>query len=278
MRADLHIHTNASDGSDSPAEILAKAAAAGLDIVAITDHDTIDGAMSVTEVPAGLRFIRGIEFSCISPGGECHILGYGFDPHDAVFLAALEEGRRLRREKTGRRIDHLARQFGVVLTAEERRDLDSQRSPGKPHLAKILVARKLAPDISAAIKRYITPCKGGGDRISAETAIRSILHAGGIPIWAHPLGGEGERRLRHEEFDARLAHLMAFGIRGLECHYSRYDETDTAFLLAQAAEQGLLISGGSDYHGGNKVGIALGMLRADGKATDAKQLTVLQHL
>ncbi|MBQ8239113.1 MAG: PHP domain-containing protein [Oscillospiraceae bacterium] len=278
MKADLHIHTTASDGSDTAAQVLAKAAARGVGILAITDHDTIDGAVSVTDVPAGLRFIRGIEFSCAFPGGKCHILGYGYDPGDPVFLAALEEGRRLRQEKTQKRIAFLAERFGILLTEEEAAWLRRQKSPGKPHLGNILVKRGLAPDRDTAIRDYINPCRGGAGRIGAETAIRSILHAGGIPVWAHPLGGEGERRLTPAEFNARLAILMEYGIRGLECCYSRYDRPDTAFLLQQAAQHGLLVSGGSDYHGSNKVGIELGMLNADNTAVDSAALTVLQAL
>lgn len=278
MRADLHIHTTASDGSDTAAEVLAKAAAAGLDVVAITDHDTIDGAMSVAEIPAGLRYVRGVEFSCVFPGGKCHILGYDYDPADPLFLAALEEGRRLRREKTEKRIAFLESRFGIVLTGEELRWLRSRKSPGKPHLGQILVNRGLAADLSSAIREFIDPCKGGADRIDAEAAIRGIRHAGGVPVWAHPLGGEGEKRLSREAFDARLEMLTGCGIRGLECFYSRYEEADIVFLTKRAEEHNLLISGGSDYHGRNKTGITLGQLRANGKKEDAKALTVLQYL
>ena len=278
MRADLHLHTTASDGSDTAAQLLAKAAAAGMDVVAITDHDNIDGAVSVTEVPAGLRYIRGIEFSCVFPGGKCHMLGYGYDAGDPVFLAALEEGRRLRREKTEKRIRFLAERFGIVLTEEELAWLRSRQAPGKPHFGQILAERGLAPDLRTAIKIYVNPCKGGADRIEAENAIRGIHHAGGVTVWAHPLGGEGERRLSHEEFDARLETLMGYGLRGLECRYSRYDDDDIAFLLGRAAEHGLLISGGSDYHGANKRGIEIGMLNVGNNPVDAENLTVLDEI
>lgn len=278
MRADLHIHTTASDGSDTAAEILEKAVRAGLDVIAITDHDTIDGAMSVTQAPPGLRYIRGIEFSCVCPGGKCHILGYGFDPEDPEFLAALETGRRLRREKTEKRIAFLAERFGIVLTEAELGWLRAQKSPGKPHMGRILVNRGLAPDLSAAIREFIDPCRGGADRIDAETAIRGIRHAGGVPVWAHPLGGEGEKRLDREAFEARLRILMDAGIRGLECCYSRYEAADSAFLLSRAGEHGLLVSGGSDYHGCNKKGIALGMLNKADTPVDAAVLTILQAI
>lgn len=278
MRADLHIHTKASDGSDSPAEALHQAARAGLGTVAITDHDTIDGVMSVTQVPAGLRLIRGVEFSCICPVGKCHILGYGYDPADPVFLAALETGRALRREKTEKRIGFLAERFGIVLTAAELDWLWAQKSPGKPHFGQILVKRGLAADISTAIRTYINPCRGGADRIDAETAVRGILHAGGCPVWAHPLGGEGEKRLDRETFDNRLKILLDHGIRGLECFYSRYSGADTRFLLEQAQRHHLLVSGGSDYHGSNKKGIVPGMLNQDNTPVDAEALTILQAI
>lgn len=278
MRADLHIHTAASDGSDTPAEVLAKAAAAGLEVIAITDHDTIDGAMSVTVTPPGLRYIRGIEFSCVCPGGKCHILGYGFDPEDPVFRAALEEGRRLRREKTEKRIAFLAERFGIRLTEAELAWLWSRKSPGKPHFGQILVDRGLASDISDGIRRFINPCGGGADRIEARTAVHAIRHAGGVPVWAHPLGGEGERRLEWAEFESRLRILMEDGIRGLECCYSRYGEEETALLTEQAAVHGLYVSGGSDYHGSNKQGIALGMLNAGNRPVDGEKLTILRIL
>lgn len=278
MRADLHMHTTASDGSGTPAQVLEDARRAGLDVAAITDHDTIDGAMSVAAVPEGLKFIRGVEFSCVLPGGKCHILGYGFDPADPAFRAALAEGRRLRQEKTEKRIAFLRERFGIVLTEAELAWLWGQKSPGKPHFGKILTARGLAPDISSAIRTYINPCRGGADRIDAETAVRGILHAGGIPVWAHPLGGEGEKRLTRAEFDARLAALLDCGIRGLECHYSRYGAADVDFLLARAAAHGLLVSGGSDYHGTNKTGISPGMLNTENRPVDAGTLTILEKL
>lgn len=278
MKADLHIHTCASDGTDTARQVLEKAVRAGLHTVSITDHDTIAGVMEVTEVPAGLRLIRGIEFTCMFPGAKCHILGYGFDPEDPVFQAALEEGRRLRAEKTEKRIVFLRDRFGIWLTEAEIHGLRAGKATGKPHFGRLLVDRGLAPDISTAIREYINPCKGGADRISAETAVRAILHAGGIPVWAHPLGGEGERRLTEPEFEQRLAVLTGYGIRGLECYYSRYTAEESAFLAARAEENGLLVSGGSDYHGSNKTGIHLGMLRRDGQAVDAGLLTVLGAL
>ena len=260
MRYDLHIHTAASDGSDTPAQLAEKVLAAGLELFSVTDHDTIDGALAMESlIPAGVGYIRGVEFSCISPGGKCHILGYGFDPTHPRFLAALDEGTRLRREKLERRIVHLREKLGIVLTEEELRWLRSLKSPGKPHLAGLLVERGLAPDRSTAIRQFLSGVPGR-DRIDSKTAIDAIRTAGGIAVWAHPLGGEGEKRLPEEKLEALLTVLLSEGIQGLECRYSRYSPAESELLLGYARARGLIVTGGSDYHGVNKNGIHLGQL------------------
>ena len=260
MRYDLHIHTAASDGSDSPAALAQKVLAAGLELFSVTDHDTVDGALAVEALlPAGVGFLRGVEFSCISPGGKCHILGYGFDPAHPAFRAALDEGAQLRREKLERRIVHLREKFGIILTEEELAWLRSLKSPGKPHLGGLLVERGLASDRKSAISRFLSGVPGR-DRIDSKTAIGAIRAAGGIAVWAHPLGGEGEERLTEIQFEQQLAVLLAAGIQGLECHYSRYSPAESELLLGYARTRGLIVTGGSDYHGSNKSDIHLGQL------------------
>ena len=155
-KVDLHIHTTASDGADTPRELAAKVAAAGLELFSVTDHDTVDGALEMEKfVPAGVRYIRGVEFSCLSPGGKCHILGYDYDPDHPAFRAALAEGRRLRMEKLERRLEQLKTDHGIVLTEAEREWLLGRNSPGKPHLGRIIRDRGLAPDLDSAIRGFI---------------------------------------------------------------------------------------------------------------------------
>lgn len=257
---DLHIHTTASDGSDSPAVLAEKIAAAGLKLFSVTDHDTIDGARAMEAlVPVGVRYVPGVEFSCRDPAGKCHILGYGCDHQHPAFREALEEGRRLRLEKLRLRVQRLEEDFGVVLTNAEAEWLARQNSPGKPHLGRILLERGMAETIDEAIRRYLknVPAR---DRIDAKTAVEAILASGGVPVWAHPLGGEGEKRLNPEKFEKLLKTLLTYGIRGLECHYSRYTPEEADFLVRTARARGLLVTGGSDYHGSNKRGITLGGL------------------
>ena len=278
-KVDLHMHSTASDGSDPIPMLRDKIIEAGLSAFAVTDHDTIDGAMQMkTMVPAGVRFYPGIEFSCESPVKKCHILGYCCDERDPAFQEALELGRTLRQDKLERRLTFLKERFGIVLTGGEMDWLLSHQSPGKPHLGRILLNRGMASTLTEAIETYVSPCKGGKDRIPADVAISAILHAGGVPVWAHPLGGEGERRLTGEEVTAQLKTLAGYGIRGLECFYSRYTAEESAGLRQLAEEYHLLVSGGSDYHGKNKVNITLGKLNDQNAPIDPENLTILTAL
>lgn len=270
---DLHIHTTASDGSDTPGALAGKLA--GLALFSVTDHDTIEGALEMAAlVPDGVKYLMGVEFTCITPAGKCHILGYNYDPSCPQFRAALNEGRQLRLDKLRRRLDRLKTEFGIELTEAELLGLQNQNSPGKPHLGRILVDRGLASNLDEAIGRYLKKDPPGRDRIEAKTAVEAILAAGGFPVWAHPLGGEGEKRLSEEKFEALFAHLLDCGIRGLECRYSRYGREEREFLLARASSAGLVPTGGSDYHGINKPDLKIGCLgRDDGEfSIDTDQL------
>ena len=276
---DLHIHTTASDGTDSPELLLEKLRAAGITTFAVTDHDTVDGARAMSALPLeGLRFYPGIEFSTVSPLGKCHILGYGCDFDAAAFVAALKEGARLRRVKLEKRLTMLREEYGIVLTDAEQAGLNAIRSPGKPHLADILIARGLAVDTKDAIRRFFVHESEESDRLPSETAIKAIRASGGVAVWAHPLGGEGEPRLTEAAFWAQLEALLSCGIRGLECCYSRYDAEERRSLLEAAAAHGLYVSGGSDYHGKKKPDIALGQLSAENAVISPEALTILQAL
>ncbi len=300
---DLHIHSSASDGSDSIPELLTNLQKAGIDTFAVTDHDTIDGAVEMETVirTLNLHYVKGIEFSCVTPLRKCHLLGYRYDADDPVFLSAIREGNDLRLAKLERRLTFLRETYHVKFTDEELAWLHSQKSPGKPHLADLLLKRGIGENRDDIIRNYFRGAdnpknrrrkadsnrteetNGNGsnrkstDRIAAHTAISGILHAGGIPVWAHPLGGEGERLLTEHEFEEQLQYLLRQGLGGLECHYSRYNEEQVVFLRKQAEKHDLLISGGSDYHGTRKT-IALGTLNAYGAPVCKEQLTILREL
>jgi len=285
-KIDLHLHTNISDGSDTVQDLYRKVKDAGLHTFSVTDHDRMEGTLEMEQMISNdtnamrhpLHFIRGIGFSCITPVKKCHILGYNFDPANREFLDTLELGIRLRQEKTQKRIDYWKNERGIELTKEESDWLYSVKSIGRPHFGQIILNRGLAPDLKTAIKEYVSPCKVGNDSIDASIAINVIRHAGGTAIWAHPLGGEGEKRLTMEEFHEQLKTLIQAGIQGLECYYSRYNLEEIHFLLEEAKKHNLLVSAGSDYHGDNKPNLHIGKLSEDDMEVDEKKLSLCSKL
>lgn len=276
-KIDLHTHSAASDGTDSPCQLLKKAQASGLQILALTDHDTVAGVEELLAIHvSGLSIISGIEFSCRMESGKCHILGYGFDPKAPQFCEALREGSTLRGRKLEQRLDFLRGQ-GICFPDEEVDGLHQLPSAGKPHIANLMVKYGYAASRRDAIERTLNQCHTGNSRIAAETAVTAIRESGGIPVWAHPLGGEGEAFTAPEQFHKMLDELISYGIMGLECFYSKYFLKDCQGLSEAARKNHLLISGGSDYHGRNK-GIVLGTLNRDGQIIVPSQLTVLTAL
>ena len=278
---DLHMHSKASDGTDLIPGLLQKIQETGIKTFALTDHDTIKGAMEMQDiVPAGITFIRGVELSCKTDVAKCHILGYNYDTENKEFRAFVEEAHDVRKDKFERRIRYLKEAFGIEFTEEEMAELKKDNSPGKPQLAAMLL-KKLKPDhpeltVDDVFKTYLKNLPSG--RVDGIRAVKAIIAAGGVAVWAHPLGGVREKRLDAEKFSKQLLVLIDAGIRGLECYYSEYTMDEVEKLCSAAKEHGLLISGGSDYHGTGKPHLHLGMLNKEDKAIDKSKLTVLDIL
>ena len=271
---DLHLHSNNSDGSDTPQELLQKVLDANIEIFALTDHDTVAGiSIMKSLVPTNVKFIPGIELTCKASGIKCHILGYNIDENNYTLLELIEKGKQLRKIKLETRIKYLKDVWGIELTKEEWDWLKARKSVVKTHVAKVLVDRGLAKDNIEAMKKYLDGCKTGNTRFDGAEAISTIKISGGIPVWAHPLGGEGEEHLDKEEFLSRLKTMIDCGIQGLECYYSRYTDSEIEFLKDCANKNGLYISGGSDYHGQNKT-VLLGQLNVDNIPVDSKLLNI----
>lgn len=281
MKIDLHLHTAASDGTDTPKELVALAGRWGECVIAITDHDTIDGLPEAEEsLVSNVRLIRGIEFSCAvrgEGGFRCHILGYGMDISHPAIISAIEEGRNQRLLKKQKRLEYLSGNYGIVFTKEELATLDGFDSVGKLHIGNLLVARGLCDTVGDAIEKYLSGYSLPDDRIDAEFAINAIKEAGGVAVWAHPLGGEREKRIDRIEVERRLGVLCPMGLCGLECFYSRYTEREARMLTGVAKEFSVYVSGGSDYHGKNKT-VDFGSLSSDGYTPSEDEITVLSRL
>lgn len=277
-KADLHIHSGYSDGSDSIEELVQNIKANNIEIFALTDHDLIEGCRDIKKfVPANIQFINGVELTCKARGYKCHILGYNYNIDDSGLNSLIDYGKILRRNKLERRIKYLKDVWNIELTRQELDWLYSRHSVVKIHLGNILVNRKLANNNIEAMKKYLDDCPTGNSRFDGEEAINVIKTAGGIPVWAHPLGGEGAVHLTKDEFIPRLETLIACGIQGLECYYSRYSKEEIDFLVECAAKYKLLISGGSDYHGSNK-DVKIAQLNVNNDFVDAELFTVLKEL
>lgn len=276
--ADLHVHSNYSDGSNNLKELINIISKNNINTFALTDHDTIDGNLELEKiVPNNINFIKGVELTCFAENIKCHILGYKINPNNMELKNLIEKGKKLRQKKLETRIIYLKEKHNIELTKEELNWLYSRRSVVKTHLANLLVKRNLAKNNVDAMKKYLDACPTGNTRFEGKEAIRTINFAGGIAIWAHPLGGEGEQHLSQKEFLAKLEQIKTQGIQGLECYYSRYNKEEIEFLVDCANKNNLLITGGSDYHGTNK-DIPIGKLNVDNIPINSEKLTVLNYI
>ncbi len=273
---DLHLHSDNSDGSATVKELVDTVVKSGIKIFALTDHDTVNG-VKYAEIPDGIRFIKGVELTCKIDNINCHILGYNINLDSKELTELIELGKKLRRQKLETRIKYLKEVWNIELTKEELDWLYSRKSVVKTHIANILVKRGLSDNNVDAMKKYLDGCKTGNTKFDGREAVNVIKAAGGIPVWAHALGGEGEEHLSEEEFLSQLKTMLGCGIQGLECYYSRYTMKECEFLVQCAKENNLLISGGSDWHGINKT-VPIGRLNTDDTEISSDKINIIDYL
>lgn len=246
MPADLHIHTTYSDGTCSPKEIFNLAAKAGLNVISITDHDTV-GALEESVGLADkykIEFISGIEFTCEIPKAEVHILGYFIDWKEPSFLEIVKKIQKSREERIYKFAEKL-KKMGVDLNPEEVFELAGHRFPGRPHVARVLVKTGQVGSIREAFERFLdfkAPAYVSHYKMTPEQAIALIVKNKGIPVYAHPAATNA---------DEIIPQLMAAGLRGIEVYYPTHSSFKVNHYRNLAKKYGLLITGGSDFHGMN---------------------------
>ncbi|MGW3336077.1 PHP domain-containing protein [Streptomyces sp. NPDC001009] len=256
MRIDLHCHSSASDGTDTPAELMRAAAGAGLDVVALTDHDTTRGyAEARAALPEGLTLVTGAELSCRTDGVSLHLLAYLFDPEEPALLAERELVRDDRVPRAHAMIAKL-NALGVPVTREQVERIAAGGTVGRPHLASALVELGVVPTVSDA---FTPEWLADGGRAFVEKhesdpleAIRLVKDAGGVAVLAHPAAKRG----RTVPQDA-IAAMAAAGLDGIEADHTEHDQATRTRLRGLAQDLGLLVTGSSDYHGTRKT-VALG--------------------
>jgi len=252
---DLHTHSSDSDGTDTPAELVAVAAAAGVRVLAITDHDTTSGwDEALAARPDGMTIVPGTEFSCVYESGQrrvsLHLLGYLFDP-DHPELRSERARLRETRLTRGRKIVENMAEDGVPITWAQVEAFAAGGPVGRPHIGRALVAAGVVPDVDAAFRDLLSSRRPYYVR-KADTdvfdAIRMVRAAGGLPVFAHPLA----RRRGPVVSGEVIAQMAAAGLVGLEVDHPDQDAADRAEAAGLAADLGLIGTGSSDYHGTNK--------------------------
>lgn len=252
MQIDLHTHSNASDGTEPPGEVMASATAAGLDVVALTDHDTTSGWVQA-EASArrlGICFVPGIEISCVHRGISIHLLGYLQDPADAALLAEVTRARTSREVRARRMVDLLS--ADLPLTYDEvLLQTQAGTTIGRPHIADALVAKGIVATRGEAFTRYLAA--GGPYHVSHYApdpvhAVELVVAAGGVAVMAHPFAHTRGRVVA----DGVIEQMAVAGLGGLEAHHRDHDAAAVQHAVDLAGRLGLFVTGSSDYHGTGK--------------------------
>ncbi len=241
MLVDFHSHTTRSDGSLSPQALADFMAERKVEIFAVSDHDTM-AAFGEFEPSPGARVVTGVEINTTYRGNEVHVLGYGTAPGATELGAMLERNRAARRERAQRMVAQLQR-AGYGITFEEvLAQAPGTQAIGRPHVAKALIMRGMAPDVDWAFRHLLRTGRPGfvpSLHVSPPDAIAAIARAGGVAVLAHP------GRLKDR---ALIADLAAHGLRGLEVFYPLHDADDVASFRDAARRFGLVMTAGADFH------------------------------
>lgn len=264
MAIDLHIHTTASDGILTPTEVVNYAVRKGLKAIAITDHDTIVGnAEALKEGERqNLTVIQGVEISVEFLGGTMHILGYLIDYKNETLCEKLRTLQKFRAERNPRIVEKLNK-LGMQLKYEEVEKLAQGGQVGRPHFARLMVQKGYVGSEQEAFDKFLkkgAPAYEEKTRLSPSEAISLILDAKGIPVLAHPFTLNCKNL---EELEQVVRELIEAGLKGIEAYYSEHSDKETLEYQQLSSKYGLLITGGSDFHGDKSLGIDMGTGRGN---------------
>lgn len=258
---DLHVHTNLSDGTLSPEDLIVHAEREGIRALAITDHDTVAGVLRAQRegTNRGIEVISGVEISAQWPSGILHILGFFVRPEHPALLESLDWLAQGRRDRIPRILSKL-QERNVHITEEDVHREAVGGVPGRPHVANVLLNHRYVSSMQEAFDKYLrkgSPAYIEKVKLPPEQAVRVILDAGGLPVLAHPYS-----LFEHDEakIEGIVMQLASYGLQGIEAYYSRHSVDQTRTFLRIASKLDLAISGGSDFHGSNKPDVKLGKI------------------
>lgn len=257
-KIDLHIHTNASDGTDSPAAAVELASRLGLAAIGITDHDSVAGVPEAVAAGArlGVEVVPGIEVSSDYRDNNVHILGYFVDVQSPALRPVLDWVKNERDERN-RKMAAMFAADGFDISLDILEQLYPNSVLGRPHFAEYLMHKGYTASVKEGFDRYLEvgrPYYLPKRRISVARAVEVIVAAGGVPVLAHPL----QYGYPEKETLEMIEYAKALGVRALECYYSEHSPAQQAWMLRQAERYGLGVTGGSDYHGTRKTHITMG--------------------
>lgn len=264
MRADLHVHSTASDGTATPTELVSLALAGGLDVLAIADHDSVSGLAEAREAATGtgLTLIPAVELSAVQDGVDVHILAYFVDPDDGRLMAELVDLRAARSRRAHTMVEALS-QAGYTISLDEVLALSDGGSVGRSHVARALVGSGAAESVSDAFKRLIgrgRPFYVPKDSKSPQMVVSAIRRLGAIPVLAHP----GVTQVDH-----LVPELVDEGLLGIEAYHADHTPEQRVAYARLAADLGLLVTGGTDFHGVSAPNPALGSIDVPEEAVRA---------
>ncbi len=247
MVADLHLHTNFSDGTYTPEELVMHAKRVGLSAMALTDHDTVEGCarLAAAAAGAGVEFVPGAELTAEVDGIELHLLAYFIDTNHVRLLSETARYQGVRQDRIREMVERLNK-LGIPLRIETVLDLANCQSPGRPHLARALIQEGFCHTLDEAFERFLKknrPAWVPKARVSAVDAIQLVHEAGGLAVMAHP----GLNRT-----DEIIDVLVAGGLDGIECFHTRHSTSASERYLTMADRFDLAVTGGSDCHGMSK--------------------------
>jgi len=252
VRIDLHTHSSASDGTETPADLVRAAAAAGLDVVALTDHDTTRGWADATEaLPSGLRLVRGAEISCVYDGISLHMLAYLFDPEHVELGEEMSMALDDRVPRAKAIVAKLAAAGHPITWELVLAQLQDGATVGRPHIADTLVAAGVVPDRTAAFDTLLHDGSEffvGHYYVDAVRAVQLVREAGGVPVFAHPAAAKRGPTVGEDAIEA----MAAAGLAGIEVEHRDNPPEARERLRALASRLDLLVTGASDYHGTGK--------------------------
>ena len=250
-KVDLHLHSTASDGRLAPADVVRQAAEQGLSVIAITDHDSVEGvapALVAAKASPRLKVIPGVELSTDVPQGEVHVLGYFIDYKNREFQVTLEKLRHSRLERAQGMVAKL-QNLGIHIDWERVQEIAGTGSIGRPHIAQAMLEKGYITSLKEAFDKFISregPAYVEREKMTPVEAVELVLQVNGLPVLAHPF--------TINDLETTVAELKAAGLVGIEAYFYGYTADEIHRLVSLAERYGLIATGGGDYHGLDSAG------------------------